>query len=218
MKVDNASRCERVAAVARPTDPHASSTTPMPASVAEHASAHAPAQATDQANSSSSSDALMQALCLATQHTTSNDFLDSATFARLLCVSKTLQTALESAAVGCLSVDLPLSTSGSPAQFIREPYRQGPVSQQQLAWVAKHLQQGHIRQLRLTGLSARSIRRYGTGVYAIMPALEQIWGDIRSQHSACIQGDPAAACSDNILGGFYILCGKVTTFILSALW
>lgn len=175
----------------------------MSASVVEHASAHAPAQAAVEANSSSL-EALVQVLAI--QHGTCNEFLDATTFARLLCVSKTLETALESAALGWLSVDLTMSTSSSPARFIREAYCQGPVSQKQLVWVSRHLQQGHIRQLRLSGLSARSIRRYGTGEYAVMPALEQIWADMRSQHSACIQGYPGSMFVDDI----GTICGEIT--------
>lgn len=125
------------------------------------------------------------------------------TFARLLCVSKTLQTALESAAVGCLAVDLTLSTSGSPARFIYEPEYPTFILQQQLAWVAKHLQQGHIRQLRLYGLSARSIQWQGCGSEsaAAMALLEQLWADISSKHSACFR-----SCADDC--DFYTSCSE----------
>lgn len=103
---------------------------------------------------SSGSDALVQALVVAIQHSSPNQYHDPTIFCRLLCVSRKLQVALEAAAVGCLSVDLVLSTSGSPERFIYEPEKTGHISKQQLDWVSKRLQQGHIRQLRLLGVSA----------------------------------------------------------------
>lgn len=68
---------------------------------------HAAVQ-TDSRSADQHHDALMQALGLAVQHTVNGPkaLLDLSTFARLLCVSRELRETLESAAVGCLTVDL----------------------------------------------------------------------------------------------------------------
>lgn len=145
----------------------------------------------------------MQALGLAVQHTVNGPkaLLDLSTFARLLCVSRKLQETLESAAVGCLIVDLTLSMNGSPARSCIEPELPVPILEDQLSWVSRHLQRGHIHQLKLSGLSARTLQRLRSGLSAELPALEHLWKGMCSQHRACIQpggSGSLASCGEHL--------------------
>lgn len=171
---------------------------------------------------SSSPDAIAQALSLIVQQTPNAPYgakalLDPATsictFARLLCVSKKLQDALDSAAVGWLSVDLTLGMNEDPARSTDGPEIPVPISENQLNWVARHLQRGHIRQLRLSGMSARSMQRLPASS-ALLPLLERVWTDIRSQHQGCIHPRSAAAGG----WGFYTSCGECLGCMVSSFW
>lgn len=122
------------------------------------------------------------------------------------CVSAgSCRKPLKSAAVGCLTVDLTLSMNGSPARSCIEPQLPVPISENQLSWVSRHLQRGHIHQLKLSGLSARTgagtMQRLRSGLSDELPALEHLWKGMCSQHRACIQpggSGSLASCGEHL--------------------
>jgi hypothetical protein len=152
--------------------------------------------------------AYAEALSLVVLQRTFNEFHNAATFARLLCVSKQLRGALEAAAVGRLVATLALSTSQAfDNRFVRkDPEYHTDLPSEQLAWLSARLQQGQIRQLRLTGVSALSTKSHQKELAALMPSLGGLWTELCSRYSACFRCETRSP--DHYMPDLYSSSGK----------
>lgn len=158
---------------------------------------------TDSRSADQHHDALMQALGLAVQHTVNGPkaLLDLSTFARLLCVSRKLQETLESAAVGCLIVDLTLSMNGSPARSCIEPELTVPISENQLSFKASAARAYPPAEAVWAVSTHPAETEVRSGLSAELPALEHLWKGMCPQHRACIQpggSGSLASCGEHL--------------------